>query len=126
MKDIKTYLTESSQDSDNKIIFNACLEMDNNETIYKHQYWPLVQNLIKVHKEGIFDIKKLESSSLVAKLCQSILKVTGATNKLSKEGRKRLTKFVVSSLISSVGDNENLTEEEKDYMIEWNYINFKK
>ena len=126
MKDIKTYLTESSQDADNKIIFDACMEMDNNETIYKQQYWPLVQNLIKKHQKGIFDIAKLESSSVVSKLCQAILKATKATNRLSKEGRKRLAKFVTGSLVARVGDQETLTKEEEDYMIEWDYANSEK
>jgi len=125
MKDIKTYLMESSE-NDNKIIFDACMELDNNETIYKEQYWPLVQNLLKKHKKGEFDIEKLESSSVVAKLCQSILKATGGTNRLSKEGRKRLTKFVTGSLIGTVGNEDKLTKEEEDYMIEWDYNNSEK
>ena len=125
MKDIKTYLMESSQ-NDNKIIFDACMELDNNETIYKQQYCPLVQNLVKKHQKGEFDIEKLESSSVVAKLCQSILKATGGTNRLSKEGRKRLTKFVTGSLIGTVGNEDKLTKEEEDYMIEWDYNNSEK
>ncbi len=125
MKDIKTYLMESSE-NDNKIIFDACMEMDNNRTIYDKQYWPLVQNLVKKHKKGEFNIEKLESSSVVAKLCQAILKATGGTNRLSKEGRKRLTKFVTGNLIGTVGDEDKLTKEEEDYMIEWDYNNSEK
>ena len=32
MKDIVTYITESNA---NQVIFNACMELDNNENIYK-------------------------------------------------------------------------------------------
>ena len=57
MKDIKEYIMESNA---NHVIFNACMELDNNENIYKEQYWPLVKNLVKKHKAGDFNIEKLE------------------------------------------------------------------
>ena len=125
MKNIKEYINESRIDENaNQTIFNACMELDNNSDIYKSQYAPLVKNLIEKHKKGIFDINKLESSSVVAKLCQKILKATNG--RLSGEDRKRLTKFVVGSLIARIADADELTKEEEDYMIEWDYANSEK
>ena len=36
MKDIVTYIIESNA---NQVIFNACMELDNNEDIYNTQYF---------------------------------------------------------------------------------------
>ena len=53
MKDIKEYIMESNA---NHVIFNSCMELDNNENIYKGQFWLLVNNLVKKHKAGDFII----------------------------------------------------------------------
>ena len=123
MKDIKEYIMESNA---NHIIFNACMELDNNENIYKTQYWPLVQNLVKKHKSGNFDIETLESSSVVSKLATATLKSAKAGS-LSSGDRNRLYKFIVGNLLKSISnEGEELTKEEEDYMIEWDYNNSEK
>ena len=120
MKDIVTYITESNA---NQVIFNACMELDNNENIYKTQYWPLVQNLVKKHKSGNFNIETLENSSSVSKLASTTLKAAKAGT-LSSEDRKRLYKFIVGNLLKTISnEGEDLTKEEEDYMIEWDYNN---
>ena len=120
MKDIKEYIIESNA---NHTIFNACMELDNNENIYKEQYWPLVQNLVKKHKSGDFKIETLEKSSIVSKLATATLKAAKAGN-LSAEDRKRLYKFIVGNLLKTISnEGEDLTKEEEDYMIEWDYNN---
>ena len=120
MKDIKEYIMESNA---NHVIFNACMELDNNENIYKEQYWPLVQNLVKKHKSGDFKIETLEKSSVVSKLATATLKAAKAGN-LSTEDRKRLYKFIVGNLLKTISnEGEDLTKEEEDYMIEWDYNN---
>ena len=120
MKDIKEYIIESNA---NHTIFNACMELDNNENIYKEQYWPLVQNLVKKHKSGDFKIETLEKSSVVSKLATATLKAAKAGN-LSADDRKRLYKFIVGNLLKTISnEGENLTKEEEDYMIEWDYNN---
>ena len=120
MKDIKEYIMESNA---NHVIFNACMELDNNENIYKEQYWPLVQNLVKKHKSGDFKIETLEQSSVVSKLATATLKAAKAGN-LSSEDRKRLYKFIVGNLLKTISnEGEDLTKEEEDYMIEWDYNN---
>ena len=120
MKDIKEYIMESNT---NHVIFNACMELDNNENIYKEQYWPLVQNLVKKHKSGDFKIETLEKSSVVSKLATATLKTAKAGN-LSSEDRKRLNKFIVGNLLKTISnEGEDLTKEEEDYMIEWDYNN---
>ena len=120
MKDIKEYIMESNA---NHTIFNACMELDNNENIYKEQYWPLVQNLVKKHKSGDFNIETLETSKVVSKLATATLKSAKAGN-LSSEDRKRLYKFIVGNLLKTISnEGENLTKEEEDYMIEWDYNN---
>lgn len=120
MKDIKEYIIESNA---NHTIFNACMELDNNESIYKEQYWPLVQNLVKKHKSGDFKIETLEKSSVVSKLATATLKAAKAGN-LSADDRKRLYKFIVGNLLKTISnEGEDLTKEEEDYMIEWDYNN---
>ncbi len=120
MKDIKEYIMESNA---NHVIFNACMELDNNENIYKEQYWPLVQNLVKKHKSGDFKIETLEKSSVVSKLATATLKAAKAGN-LSADDRKRLYKFIVGNLLKTISnEGEDLTKEEEDYMIEWDYNN---
>ena len=120
MKDIKEYIMESNA---NHTIFNACMELDNNENIYKEQYWPLVQNLVKKHKSGDFKIETLEKSSIVSKLATATLKAAKAGN-LSADDRKRLYKFIVGNLLKTISnEGEDLTNEEEDYMIEWDYNN---
>lgn len=120
MKDIKEYIIESNA---NHTIFNACMELDNNENIYKEQYWPLVQNLVKKHKSGDFKIETLEKSSVVSKLATATLKSAKAGN-LSANDRKRLYKFIVGNLLKTISnEGEDLTKEEEDYMIEWDYNN---
>ena len=120
MKDIKEYIIESNA---NHTIFNACMELDNNENIYKEQYWPLVKNLVKKHKSGDFKIETLEKSSIVSKLATATLKAAKAGN-LSADDRKRLYKFIVGNLLKTISnEGEDLTKEEEDYMIEWDYNN---
>lgn len=120
MKDIKEYIMESNA---NHVIFNACMELDNNENIYKEQYWPLVKNLVKKHKAGDFNIETLETSSVVSKLATATLKAAKVGN-LSSEDRKRLYKFIVGNLLKTISnEGEDLTKEEEDYMIEWDYNN---
>jgi len=120
MKNITTYINESNA---NHTIFNACMELDNNENIYKEQYWPLVQNLVKKHKSGDFKIETLEKSSVVSKLATATLKAAKAGN-LSADDRKRLYKFIVGNLLKTISnEGEDLTKEEEDYMIEWDYNN---
>ena len=120
MKNITTYINESNA---NHTIFNACMELDNNENIYNTQYWPLVQNLIKKHKSGDFKIETLEKSSVVSKLATATLKSAKAGN-LSNDDRKRLYKFIVGNLLKTISnEGEELTKEEEDYMIEWDYNN---
>lgn len=120
MKNITTYINESNA---NHTIFNACMELDNNENIYKEQYWPLVQNLVKKHKSGNFKIETLENSSVVSKLATATLKAAKAGN-LSADDRKRLYKFIVGNLLKTISnEGEDLTKEEEDYMIEWDYNN---
>ena len=120
MKKINEYILESCT---NHTIFNACMELDNNENIYKTQYWPLVQNLVKKHKAGDFNIETLETSQVVSKLATATLKAA-KTGNLSTEDRKRLYKFIVGNLLKTISnEGENLTKEEEDYMIEWDYNN---
>ena len=120
MKNITTYINESNA---NHTIFNACMELDNNENIYNSQYWPLVQNLVKKHKSGDFKIETLENSSVVSKLATATLKSAKAGT-LSSEDRKRLYKFIVGNILKTISnEGEELTKEEEDYMIEWDYNN---
>ena len=120
MKNIATYINESNA---NHTIFNACMELDNNENIYNTQYWPLVKALVKKHKSGDFKIETLEKSASVSKLASATLKAA-KSGTLSSEDRKRLYKFITGNLLKTISnEGEDLTKEEEDYMIEWDYNN---
>lgn len=123
MKNIQDYILESQiNENANKVIFDACMELDNNQNIYK-TYWPLVQNLVKKHKAGDFKIETLEKSSIVSKLATACIKAAKAGN-LSSADRKRLYKFIVGNLLKTMSDEgANLTKEEEDYMVDWDYNN---
>ena len=120
MKNIKDFILESNA---NQVIFNACMELDNNYNIYKTQYNPLVKQIVKKHKSGKFNIETLESSSSVSKLATAALKAAKAGT-LSSGDRKRLYKFITGNLLKTMSnEGEELTKEEEDYMIEWDYNN---
>ena len=56
-------------------------------------------------------------------LASATLKSTKAGN-LSNNDRKRLYKFIVGNLLKSISnEGEDLTKEEEDYMVEWDYNN---
>lgn len=122
-ENIKDYILESQiNENANKVIFDACMELDNDENIYK-TYWALVQNLVKKHKAGDFKIETLEKSSIVSKLATATLKAAKSSN-LSSEDRKRLYKFIVGSLLKTMSDEgAKLTKEEEDYISDWDYSN---
>ena len=130
MKNIVDYISEAlyvnESANGNQVIFNACMELDNNKTIYEKQLLPLVKNLVKKHKDGKFDIKKLEESSVIAKLCQACLRAVKSS--LTGEDRKRLTKFVTGCVIKNVENigELTLTKEEEEYAVEWDYNNSEK
>lgn len=119
MKNLKDILLiQESQDHE---LHEICLQLDHNETVYKQNYWPLVQNLVKKHKKGDFDIKKLEQSMVVGVLIGACMKAA-KVNTLAGENRKKLRKLVVADLLKTISDEgETLTKEEEDYMIQWDY-----
>jgi len=114
MKSINEFITESNV---NKVMFDVCMELENNQELYK-----LLTPLVKQCQSKIdeFDFEKLENSSSIDKIITSALKVTGG--KLDSESRKTLSKYVVSIIIKLMDCfGTNLPKELEDYMIEWDF-----
>ena len=116
MKNIKEYIVESNA---NKVMFDVCTEIDNNDNIYKQHLDPLVKSCIK--KLNDFDINKLENSASIDKIIRAGLKATHTT--IDSNNRKTLRKYVTSIILKLISSNVDINKELEDYMIEWDYYN---
>lgn len=116
MKNINDYILESNV---NKTMFDVCMEIENNDTIYKQYLDPLVKNCIK--KLDSFDVNKLENSASIDKIIRIGLKETHAS--IDSNNRKTLRKYVTSIILKLISSNVDINKELEDYMIEWDYYN---
>ena len=116
MKHINEYILESGAV---ETMFHACMEVENNQTIYKNHLWPLVKTCCK--KVDKFDCDKLENSSSIDKIITASLKAIKA--KVDSENRKLLRKYMTSIVIKLMGSQINVPKELEDYMIEWDFYN---
>lgn len=125
MRHLKDILIIQENKNDNHFLFNLCIELDNNEKLYKQIYLPLVKKLVKKHKSGEFDINKLEQAMVIGVVIGACKKAVGDSNRpLTKESKKLLQKLIVAMLLKGIeGEGETLTNEEEDYMVKWDYNN---
>ena len=118
MKNINEYIIEAKANAD-ETMFQVCMELENNQDIYKRQLWPLVKSCIKKIDE--FDTETLENSSSVNKLITAALKSIG--KKIDSENRKTLRKYIVGLILKLMSCETDINKELEDYMIEWDFYN---
>lgn len=116
MKSLKEYI-QIVESNSNETMFNVCMEIENNQDIYKQQLWPLVKTCCK--KLDDFDIEKLENSSSVDKIIAAALKSLNKT--IDSESRKTLRKYVVGVILKLMGSQCDIPKDLEDYMIEWDF-----
>ena len=117
MKNIKEYIVESNV---NKAMFDACIELENNEKIYS-QFDALSKAVEKKIKSNEFDFDKLANSSSIDKLITACIKIT--KENVDSESRKILRKYFASCVLKLVQNNIDLSKDIEDSYIEWDYYN---
>jgi hypothetical protein len=110
-----------------KLMFNACMECENDSNIYKNYFNPLVQELIKKDPKDI-NLKKLETSSDVMDITIKSINKAKKTSEiyinLSTDDKLLLCKYITAIILKSMtGFNYEQTQEQEDYMIEWDFYN---
>ena len=116
----KKYSKPDSKSS--KIMFDACMESENDQNIYKHYFDPLVQDLLKENPIKLDIIEKKYFWRIRQLGVKCLAKVKGM--KLSSDNKELLDKYMLANILKSmVAYDHEQTQEEEDYMIEWDYYN---
>lgn len=103
-------------------MFNACMESENNQDIYRRYFEPLVKKLIKIQPNSL-QLSTVETSidlrDLVLECCTKVRCINiGANN------YQLLKKYILANVLKSMTSYDYyLTKEQEDYMIEWDYYN---
>lgn len=117
MKNINEYILEGNS---NKAMFDACMELENNDKIY-----PKVQALSKQVEKKIqnneFDFDKLSNSSSIDKLITDCIKIT--KENIDSQSRKTLRKYFASCILKLVQNDIDIPKDIEDLYIEWDYYN---
>lgn len=142
MKSLQEFLTEKLHISNYKkeediklptnektiqLMFNACMESENDQPIYKNYFEPLVKELIKKDPKDI-NLKKLETSSnvmdIVIKSLNKAKKTTEIRKDINTDDKLLLCKYITANILKSmVGYDYTQSQEQEDYMMKWDYYN---
>ena len=115
MKNINEYILEGNA---NKAMFDACMELENNDSIYP-KFNALAKQVEKKIKSNEFDFDKLANSSSIDKLITECIKIT--KEKVDSETRKTLRNYFASCVLKLVQNNIDLPKEIEDSYIEWDF-----
>ena len=103
-------------------MFNACMESENNQDIYKKYFEPLVNKLLKIQPNSL-QLSTVENSDELKKLVTSCANKVGYSS-ISTSYFNLLKKYILANVLKSMtGYNYYLTQEQEDYMIEWDFYN---
>ena len=103
-------------------MFNACMESENNQDIYKKYFEPLVNKLIKIQPNSL-QLSTIENSKEIKELTIVCINKVRYGN-ISLSNFNLLKKYILANILKSmVGYNYYLTQEQEDYMIEWDFYN---
>ena len=103
-------------------MFNACMESENDQDIYKKYFEPLVNKLIKIQPNSL-QLSTIEDSSDLTTL---MIKCAAKTNcrGIGSKNLQLLRKYILANVLKSMtGYDYYLTQEQEDYMIEWDFYN---
>lgn len=117
MKNINEYILESNA---NKVMFDACIDLENNEKIHP-QLSALAKSVEKKIQNNDFDFDRLVNSSSIDKLIATCLKNTKAN--IDSNNRKVLRKYFAGCVLKLVQNNIDLPKEIEDLYIEWDFYN---
>ena len=105
-----------------KKLFDACMESENNQDIYKKYFEPLVNKLIKIQPNSL-QLSTVENSDELKKLVISCANKVGYSS-ISTSYFNLLRKYILANVLKSMtGYDYYLTQEQEDYMIEWDFYN---
>lgn len=103
-------------------LFDACMISENDQDIYKKYFEPLVKKLLDTDPNSLqlsTVINSNELNKLVVKCA-----VKGGCNGIGSNNMQLLRKYILANVLKSMtGYDYNLTQEQEDYMIEWDYYN---
>ena len=103
-------------------MFNACMESENNQDIYKKYFEPLVNKLLKIQPNSL-QLSTVENSDELKKLVTSCANKVGYSS-ISTSYFNLLKKYILANVLKSMtGYDYYLTQEQEDYMIEWDFYN---
>ena len=103
-------------------MFNACMESENNQDIYKKYFEPLVNKLIKIQPNNL-QLSTIENSKEIKELTIVCINKVRYGN-ISLSNFNLLRKYILANVLKSMtGYNYYLTQEQEDYMIEWDFYN---
>ena len=103
-------------------MFNACMESENNQDIYKKYFEPLVNKLIKIQPNSL-QLSTIENSKEIKELTIVCINKVRYGN-ISLSNFNLLKKYILANVLKSMtGYNYYLTQEQEDYMIEWDFYN---
>ena len=105
-----------------KKMFDACMESENNQDIYKKYFEPLVNKLLKIQPNSL-QLSTVENSDELKKLVIFCVNKVNYSS-ISTSYFNLLRKYILANVLKSMtGYNYYLTQEQEDYMIEWDFYN---
>lgn len=117
MKNINDYILEGNS---KKAMFDACMELENNDKIYP-QVRALSKQVEKKIQKNDFDFDHLANSSSIDKLITTCIKVT--KENVDSESRKELRKYFAACVLKLCMNDIDLPKEIEDIYIEWDFYN---
>jgi len=101
-------------------MFDACMESENNQDIYRRYFEPLVKKLIKIQPNSL-QLSTIETSKDLRNLVSECCIKTKCVN-IGSENLQLLKKYILANVLKSMTSYDYyLTQEQEDYMIEWDY-----
>lgn len=127
MKTLIEFIVEGAEEATGsaaELIVNVCLAAENDRRGYD-QMLALTNTLIKRYKKGDFDVIKLETSSVVDKLCKyfydEYVKSTDEPIRLTPAIRKVLRKYITAMILNEMRNEIELNKVDIDYLHEYDY-----
>lgn len=115
MKKIVDFILEGNA---NKAMFDACMALENEESIYP-QFNALAKSVEKKIKSNDFNFEHLANSSSIDKLITACIKIT--KENVDSTSRKTLRKYFAACVLKLVQNNIDLPKEIEDLYIEWDF-----
>ena len=101
-------------------MFDACMESENNQDIYKKYFEPLVNKLTKIQPNSL-QLSTVENSDELVNLVVKCA-AKGRCHNIGTKNLQLLKKYILANVLKSMTAYDYyLTQEQEDYMIEWDF-----